>query len=400
MKILVLSTWFPYPLIQGSKLRAYYLIRGLSQEHEVYLLSMQDAPVREADLAEMQRFCRHVEVVPAHPFDAPRWKKRLSLFSLQPSAAAAAYAPEMAAAVHRAAQKFQPDAVFALTFVTAPYALQTQIPLRIVDMDNLLALMLKETWQRAAGPQRWRAYLAYWKFARYARRLYSQFDYALVCSEEDFVRAHAYIPMPAGHIRAIANGVESSPVLPAPNQKQPDSLIFNGAVTYAPNLDAVQYFAAQILPLIRAQNEQVQLTITGRKTGVNPDHLPPASDHLRYSGFVEDIRALVAQSQICVVPLRQGAGTRLKILEAMAVGTPVVTTSKGAEGLSAIPGQHLLIGDTPQEFARHTLALLADEKLRERIRQSAHQFVREKYNWPAIQAQFNQLIQSAEKERV
>ena len=93
MKILVLSTWFPYPLIQGSKLRAYYLIRGLSQEHEVYLLSMQDAPVREADLAEMQRFCRHVEVVPAHPFDAPPWKKRLSLFSLQPSAAGRAPTP-------------------------------------------------------------------------------------------------------------------------------------------------------------------------------------------------------------------------------------------------------------------------------------------------------------------
>lgn len=399
MKILVLSTWFPFPTIQGSKLRAYHLIKGLSRAHDVALLSMQDTPVQADWMAEMRRYCRQVTVVPVHPFDALNWKRRLSLLSLKPSAAAAAYSPLMAQAVRQAVTEFKPDALFALTFVTAQYALQTSVPVRIVDMDNLLALMLYEEFQHTSGmARRARAYLAYWKFERYERDLYRQFDRALVCSAADVARARQYIPLTSERIGVTPNGVEVEAHLP-PENTRPGSLIFNGAVTYAPNLDAVQFFHSEILPLVLQRVPQAQLTVTGRRDGVDPTQLPPESTALQYSGFLPDIRAAVAASQVCVVPLRKGAGTRLKILEAMAVGTPVVTTPKGAEGLEVIPGMHILIGATPQEFAAQTIRLLTDSAARQAQRQAAYELVKEKYAWEGIQQQLNTLFLHAAAEK-
>jgi glycosyltransferase involved in cell wall biosynthesis len=169
-------------------------------------------------------------------------------------------------------------------------------------------------------------------------------------------------------------------------------LIFTGALTYNANYDALAYFLAEIFPLIRRQAPDTRLRVTGSTQGVDLDSLP-LDGQVELTGYLADIRPAVAGSWACVVPLRLGGGTRLKILEAMSLGAPVISTAKGAEGLEVENGVHLLIAETPAEFAGHVVRLLRSPSLRQELAGNAARLVAEKYEWSGIGAGFRQAVE-------
>jgi glycosyltransferase involved in cell wall biosynthesis len=173
-------------------------------------------------------------------------------------------------------------------------------------------------------------------------------------------------------------------------------LIYPGALTYHSNLDAMVYFLRESWPIIQKQRPQVRLRITGRTDGVDLARLA-LTDQVVMTGYLDDIRSAVAQSWICVVPLRAGGGTRLKILESLALGTPVVSTSKGAEGLNLIPGRDILVADEPADFAEAVLNVLQDPVLRETLSRNGRQAVEAKYDWRIIGQQFDDFVETAVK---
>lgn len=388
MKILILSTWFPYPLNQGSTIRAYHLIRALAEQHATALVSFEHQPLQPAWLVHMREMCERVDVVRRRPFARSRAKSALGWLSPRPSAVVGAYSAEMAARVQQVAAEWQPDLVFALTFVTAPYALQVPGVRRVVDVDNLTGQMLAEAYQAARHPlERARRYLAFRKFQRYESELFRQFDLCLVVSERDRATIGQTMPLRPEQVGLVPNGVDLDHYRPVTARREPGALVYSGALTYDANYDAVQHFLAQIFPRIRTAAPEATLTVTGSTAGVDVAGLG-AGPGVRFTGYVDDIRSVVGQSAACVVPLRRGAGTRLKILEAMALGTPVVSTTKGAEGLAVVPGEHLLIGDTPEAFAAQTAALLRAPEVGARLSQQALERVRERYGWDRIRANF------------
>ena len=160
-------------------------------------------------------------------------------------------------------------------------------------------------------------------------------------------------------------------------------LVYNGALTYKPNYDAIDYFLRYIFPLIREKVSDAKLIVTGGTNGV-PINSLQINDHVTFTGYLKDIRQVVADSWACIVPLKTGGGTRIKILEAMALGTPVISTSKGAEGLDVESDHHILIAETPGDFANQTVRLLSDQELRNKLALNAAQLVQEKYNWSKI----------------
>ena len=149
MRILVLSTWFPYPLSQGSKIRAYHLIKGLAHRHDLALVSFQDTPLEPCWLDHMRQVCQKVEIAQHDPFAYNRFRTLIGWFSPQPSAVLASHSPEMALHVRRLVAEWNPACIFALTFVTAPYALAVPRVPKIVDIDNLMTPMLYEDYRRA-----------------------------------------------------------------------------------------------------------------------------------------------------------------------------------------------------------------------------------------------------------
>jgi len=278
--------------------------------------------------------------------------------------------------------------VIALTFVTAPYASEiAEIP-RILDVDILLGQMLKEEVDLEQAPlAKARRYIAYRKFERYECRLFSKFDLCLVTSKRDRTQVRDHHGLEEDQIGLVPNGVDIDHFRPGMHSTENGTLIFHGALTYFANYDGIEYFLRSIFPLIRAQKPDVRLTITGSTEGVDLNSLA-LDDQVMFTGYVDDICQVLGRSQVCVVPLRKGAGTRLKILEAMAMGIPVVSTSKGAEGLDLVSGVHALIADEPAEFASMTLELLRDPGLRDTLSLNAYQMVTTKYAWSGIEEEF------------
>jgi glycosyltransferase involved in cell wall biosynthesis len=223
--------------------------------------------------------------------------------------------------------------------------------------------------------------------------LFPQFSQCSMVSKQNREDVEQLIPAMRGKVTVIPNGVDTDLNSPGIARPIPNTLIYNGALTYRANLDAMVYFTREILPQIHSLAPDVNLKITGRNQGVNLRRLHD-DKRIQLTGYLEDVRPAVSGSWICVVPLRDGSGSRLKILEAMALGTPIVSTSKGAEGLEVTHEKDILIGDTPEEFAQQTLRLLGDVDLRNRLVRNARTLVEEKYSWRQISEQFCQWVES------
>jgi len=382
MRILLLSSWFPYPPDNGSRIRVFNLIRGLSKDHEITLLALaQSVDGAMGHVAVLRRYCREVKVTQRKPFRPRRRKAILGFLARRPRFLVDTYSAEMEALVESTVRSNEHDLILASELGVAQYvASHDTIPKILEDAEITI---FEEQFRQATGwASKLRYGLTWWKFARYIEALLGDFDACTVVSQKERDGLAKIIPHYQA-VKVIPNGVDVSLYNGDFGTPVPDTLIYPGAVTYSANYDAVDYFLKDIYPLIRDKKPGATLRVTGKTDGVSINELT-AHDHVVFTGHVSDIRPWIAQSWACVVPLRVGAGTRFKILESMALGTPVVSTSKGAEGLEVTPGMDILIGDTPATFAEHVVDLLGDRQLRERLSANGQKLVREKHDWQMI----------------
>ena len=160
--------------------------------------------------------------------------------------------------------------------------------------------------------------------------------------------------------------------------------------------DAVRFFASDIYPILARRRPGVKLRVTGRTAGVDLGGVADCAG-VEFTGYVEDIRTVLSRSAVCVVPLREGGGSRLKILEAMAAGVPVVSTSVGVEGIEAESGRHLLVADTPSDLADAVERVLSDHELASRLSREARDLVERRYDWSSIGEGFVGVVESVAK---
>lgn len=390
MKILFFSTWFPYPADNGSKLRVYQLLRSLARTHQVTLASFSFGEAAPDPKHLVNTCCERVEIVHRNPFERARAARASRFASLTPVVNQPV--PEMAALTTQLAQETRFDRVIASTTGTAAYALMVQQTPRVLEEHNSPGRWAHERCLQPARPTtRMRRWLSWQKTRRYEATLYRQFALCTMVSEADRAATLSVLKDAATRVETVPNGVDCTYNRPGIAPVTPGSLVFNGSLTYDANYDAMQVFLSSVWPQLRQEIPSISLTITGSVADVDLTGLALDSG-VSLSGFVEDVRPLVAGAAVCVAPIRQGGGTRLKILEAMALGTPVVATSKAAEGLNVNAGEHLLIGDTETEFASCVLRLLRDDELRGRLARNARQLVEETYEWSQIGARFAVLV--------
>ena len=394
MQILFLSTWYPYPPDNGSKLRVYHLLRALAQAHEVRLVSFAFDTARPEQPGDLRSLCADVQVVSINPFTVNQ-AGALRTF-LSPSPIVSRPVPAMSDLVAGVLRALSFDALIASSEITAPYALQAPSgTATVLEEHNSLTRWMQERYAGQPGlAQRARCWASWQKTRRYEARLFQQFDLVTMVSEQDRTVCLTDLPGYRGCVETVPNGVDCGHNRPGLAQPRPNTLVYNGSLTYSANYDAMRWFLAEIYPRIQARQPGVTLTITGSTKGVDVAGLA-LDDTVRLTGFVDDVRIPVAEAAVCVVPIRQGGGTRLKILEALALGTPVVATSKGAEGLAVTDGEQLLLADTPEAFAGQTLRVLRDPALHERLAANARRLVETRYDWTPIGKRFAALVEEA-----
>lgn len=400
MRILFLSTWYPYPPDNGSKLRAYHLLRALGSRHQVTLLSFAFDTARPEKTSALDTFCRDVQVLAGNPFEINRAGALATFLSMHPPVTRPI--PAMQQLVTAAWQRGESyDAVIASTEMTADYALTAPPGVtKILEEHNSLTRWMAERYRgQHALLQRARCWVSWQKRRWHERRLYPHFDLVTMVSRQDKQVTTELVRGVKPGVAVVPNGVDCAHNRPGLAPRQPSTLVYNGSLTYSANYDAMGWFLAEVYPRIKAQVPEVTLTITGSTQGVDLAGLA-LDDSVTPTGFVEDVRLPVAGAAVAVAPIRQGGGTRLKILEAMALGTPVIATSKAAEGLDMRDGEHLLLADEPGTFARRTLELLSDLDLRQRLAASARRLVEDRYDWQAIGAHFVGLVEAAVEAKV
>ena len=284
--------------------------------------------------------------------------------------------------------------MIASTEMMAAYALQgPSSAARILEEHNSLTRWMQERYNdQTSAAQRLRCWASWQKTRLYEARLFRQFDLVTMVSAQDQAVCRADLPGYRGRVEVVPNGVDCAHNRPGLAQARPATLVYNGSLTYSANYDAMRWFLAEVYPRIRAEVPDVSLTITGSTQGVDLAGLA-LDGTVRLPGFVEDVRIAVAEARVAVAPIRQGGGTRLKILEAMALGTPVAATSKGAEGLDVRDGEHLLLADDPERFAGQTIQLLGDADLRRRLAANARHLVETRYDWQQIGQKFVALVE-------
>ncbi|MCQ3979107.1 MAG: hypothetical protein DPW09_37275, partial [Anaerolineae bacterium] len=361
MRILFLSPWYPYPTNNGSKLRIYNLLRGLAPHHQVTLLSFADQPQVDQTYPELRALCSEVQVAPWKPFQPHSWRARLGFFSLTPRSVIDTFSPEMAQRIKQALTERSYDLIIASQAGMAGYGSYLGGVAALFEEVELGVPY--ESFIRSNSPgAKLRRGLTWFKHRRYLDSLLRYFRACTVVSDREKQLLTQAIPS-YKTVEVIPNCINLADYREVKAVPQANHLIFTGSFRYSANYDAMTWFLQEVYPSLLSQVPEVRLTITGDHANLP---LPPAP-HVTLTGFVEDVQSLVASAWISLAPLRVGGGTRLKILEAMALRTPVVATSKGAEGLEAKSGQHLLIADTPQEYAEAIICLLKDSHLRQEL---------------------------------
>lgn len=397
MKILFLSAWFPYPPINGAKIRIYNLIRQLAKKHEITLLAYsQTIPMRKMPeyIPELEKYCRSVKVMPARFFNPEGFPSLKSLFSPIPRFVAQTYSSDMAELIKNELNQYSFDVVIA-SEVSAPTSiakLASEIKGVPKILDAIEIALSKERYENQLRLQAKIRYgLTWFKLRWFTKDVLRKSDACTVPSREE-----------KNNLQILARREYPIEVIPHAldlNQYQGDydppvqnSLVFTGSFTYYANLDAVKYFIDKIFPNIQKQEPTVNLKIIGALNGIEPAQFP-GYEAMSFTGLLEDVRPEVAKSWLSIVPLRMGAGTRLKIVESMALGTPVVSTSKGAEGLEVTHGENILIADTPGEFSQAVLDVLNSSSLRQKLSQGGRALIAEKYNSEVAGAKFCEFME-------
>ncbi len=397
MNILVVSAWCPYPADNGSRLRAYNLIRELSRQgHALTLIALgQD----DSDLAgaqgPLELLCAGgVTLFPSRFFQSGTWRARLGFFSPKPRMLLDTFQPDAARAINRECRLGRYDVILALEVGIAHYIPADAAAPCVLDQVEVSSFV-REARESASLKKRLRLGLMVAKFRAHVASLVPRFAcWTAVSALERDAIIKLIGPRAAPKIDIVPNGVDLDYNAPSgENNYDPNAVIYNGALSFYANRQAVDHFVGDILPLIQRKRPDAHLLVTGRTETLAPDDPLRGNSAVSLTGYVQDIRPVVQGACVCVVPLRQGGGTRLKILEAMALGVPVAATPNAAEGINAVSGEHMVIADAPSQFADAVLRLMDSPDERALIARGGRCLVEAQYDWRALGAQLAQILQ-------
>lgn len=384
-RVAILSPWHPVPVDNGSKQRLRNIIDTLAPDYELLLITLDDRPEHDrAPLADVPGVNAQATV------PMPRWEPRspralLAALGRAPRSFTATWDPAAATAVRGLLDDFGAKLVIGADLRVVQYTLvaDCRVP-TIMAEANVSPFLLDES-SPTGRLARLRARLRQRRYARFLRDAFGRLDIVAVPS---WIEAQAAERLTgAVNVEVIPNGVSHFPepwTPPATNL-----LLYTGSLTYAPNLDAVSWFTYEVLPLVQQAVPTARLVVTGAlpRAGATPRR-----PDIELTGVVDSLDRVYRESRVFVAPLRAGTGTRIKLLEAMAIGMPVVTTRKGAEGLPVEDGVHALVADDPAAFAGAVVRLLRDDRLAAELGAGGRAFVREHGAWQHSGDQLRALV--------
>lgn len=399
--LLFLTQVLPYPLDSGAKIRAYYVLRQLSQRHRVSLVSFVRPDDRPEYLDHLAAFCHAVHPVPlrrSHWLDLQAMAR--AGLSGRPAIILRDELAEMQTLLRRLVRQEQFDVIHADQTSMAQYALYGRAqagaasPKILLDAHNALYRIPERL--AAHEPGRLKRLLLRREaraLARYEAGLWPQFDYVTFVAEQDRQALLAQVNNGANQLAytiiPICVDPAGQPLIE--RVAQPHTVTHLGTMFWPPNVEGVLWFARSVWPQVLARAPQARFVIIGKNPPPEIQALPAQLGQIEVTGYVAEPAAYLAQTAVFIVPLRAGGGMRVKIPDAWCWGMPIVSTSLGAEGIELQAGVQALLADTPAALAEAVVAVLQQPGLGEQLRRNGRCWVEERYNWRRAYAAWDQV---------
>jgi len=373
-KLLILTARFPYPLEKGDKLRIYHQIKTLSKQYEIILCSLTDEQVHVHDYQEVKEYCTRIYTFKLSKIKILKNTVR-AFFSGLPFQIGYFFNQSFKAEIDSIIQKEKPHHIYCQLIRMAEYVRNSNVPKTIDYMDTF-----------SIGTKRW-AENAKWflkpiikreakMLAAYERIVFKDFNHHTIISEQD----KNYLDIPEKEqIKIVPNGVDMNFFRPNSSIEKVYDIAFVGNMGYVPNVEGARYLVQDILPLLIKKYPSIKILIAGARPTALVQSL--ASENVMVTGWVEDIREAYASAKIFVAPLFLGSGLQNKILEAMSMSVPCITTTLVNNAVKAIPEKAIIIADDTVQFANQISRLLDNEALINEVGENGLAYVKANYSW-------------------
>lgn len=387
MKIMVLLSRVPYPLEKGDKLRAFNQIKELSKKHQIVLFALNDGKLDEQALPELKKYCVAISIIPL-PKKTVIGNLIRAFFKGLPLQVGYFHFAKAQRKVDELIQKHQPSHIYCQLIRTAEYVKAYPEKAKTLDYMDVFSKGIER--RKATDPFYMKPFLAmeYKRLLKYERKVFSWFKHKTIISTQD----RDLIPHDEKFkIKVIPNGVDTDFFKPMQRKKEFE-LLFNGNMNYPPNVESVEYLVEKVMPYIWNKMPNVRLLISGASPNSRVKELE--SDKVVVSGWVDDIRENYAKSRILVAPMQISIGLQNKLLEAMAMQLPCVTSVLANNALGAKHNEQIMVADNPQQYAIQILELLNNEAKAKQIAMNGYTFAVNNFNWKVTTAQLEKLMSS------
>ena len=391
MKILMITPYLPYPLVSGGQIRTYNLLKNLAHKHQITLASFIRDPKEEKFIKDLEPYCHKVIVFKRRKAWSPI-NILLSALSPFPFLVCIYFDIRVRRMIKRELDREKYDLIHAETFYVMPNIPKTKIPIFLVEqvIEYLVYQRFVEGLPGWFLPIKPLLFLDVMKIKWWERYYWKKAKRLATMSSED--RQFIQNIEPRLKIDIIANGVDIEYFAKTKKQKPKyPTVLFVGQFKWLPNRDATKFLVEEIWPKIKKSITDAKLWIVGR----NPpnDILNYASGDIQVDGGVEDIKLAYGKSDVLLAPIRNGRGTKYKILEAMATRTPIVGTKLAVEGINVENGKEALVAESKDQLAQETIKVLKNPKIGQDLAAAAYDLVRNQYNWGKISSNLDKVYQ-------
>lgn len=392
LKILVLDEELPYPTNTGKRTRSFNLYRRLGATFRLRYVGYGESDSEAAKVLRAEGIEPILVSRRMPPKQGPAFYLSLltNLLSPHPYIVTSHYSKSYQDVVLASLAEFQPDLVLCEWTPYAIYVKKLLAVKKLVSAHNVEADIWQRYYENETNPfRRWYIWEQWRKVQLFERSALTWVDGATAVSDLD--RISLAKNHPQLRIAVIPNGVDLEYFRPLPLPTQAHHLVFTGSMDWRPNQDAARYFIREILPILKQVRPDLECTFVGRNPPADIQNLGETPG-VHITGTVEDVRPYVERASVYVVPLRIGGGSRLKILEALAMGRAVVSTIVGAEGLDVVHDQHVMLADDPTSFAQAVLQLLSNSKRCQELATEGRRLVEQRYGWDALAERFTNYV--------
>jgi sugar transferase (PEP-CTERM/EpsH1 system associated) len=388
-KLVIIVSRFPFPLEKGDKLRAFHQIKELSSTYSITLIATTDSKVSKESIEQLRKYCSTIYIFRLSKISIG-FNLFIQLFTKKPFQIGYFYSSKNNYRINKILEELKPDHILCQLIRVSEFVKNYHHCKKTIDYMDALSKGIERRIEKAPFYLKWLFRIEAKRLANYERQIFDYFENHIIISDQD---RELILHPKKSTIQCVPNGVDNSFFEPFTEEKKYD-LLFVGNMSYAPNIEAASYISTELIPTLKESYPNISFLISGANPHSSVLKLARTNSAITVSGWIDDIRTSYAQGKIFVAPMMIGTGMQNKLIEAMAMGIPCITTSLANNAIKAIHNESIVVANTKEEFIQEINKLLSTPIFYDSIAKGGKLFVKENYNWQSTTNQLKTILES------